>query len=217
MSDRIEFRIKARKIEYGDRPYYEYRILFVRRGKIVGVEDGPRRVATDRASALEAARARVDVLEDHRLFVIRVTDKHIRDGEEGNCNTCAIAQALWHNQVRMGLSRDDWNFRVEPYGFFTDSRGIVLTKGTYYREDAVYTLPTDDLPDIVGFRSSADRCWPEGMVEWAFAWDNWAEARGMTRKQWKEHDGWSDDGKPPRPGPSTFVLDLDAFVVESAT
>src|SRR5690242_15319592 len=102
--DALTFAVRTHSVKYGDnRTFLEYTILMLHAGKLVGIEEGPRRSTPERLAALKAARQRIAVLRSQRLFAIRVTRKHISDGEVRNCNTCAISQALWHNQERMGL------------------------------------------------------------------------------------------------------------------
>lgn len=222
--DAITFKVRTRTIEYGDRrKFVEYRILFCHRGRVVGAEDGPRRTTPDRAGARKAARARIAVLRTRRLYAIAVTRKHITDGEARNCNTCAISQALWHNQERMGFPKREFSFRIEPYGFMSNVRGITLSR---IYGDIERALPVDELPDLVwtvrdrtspiyALRSpnscGGEKVYPESMVEWAMRFDDWAESRFMSLKEWRDKHSAEPDERPCRPGPVSFVLDLDAF------
>lgn len=213
MPDKIEFKVRTQAVEYGDRrKFAEYKIGFWHRGQLVGLESGQRRTATDRASAMKAAKARVAVLKTHRLFAIRVTRKHIADGEARNCDTCAIAQSLWHNQERMGFPKQEWSFEVSPYACFARARGIVL--GKKYGADEPKAIPGGALPTVVfsgrDYRGSPDMH-GESMIEWAMRWDDWAESRFISLGAWREKHSAEPDERPSRPGPSAFVLDLDAF------
>lgn len=200
----MTFEIRTRSIRYGDkRTFIEYKILMFDGAKLVGIEDGPRRSFEDRPAALRAARRRIKVLRSHRLFAVRVTRKNISDGEARNCNTCAIAQALWHNQERMGLPRSTYSFEVSPYGAFSSPRGIVLRR----YDDSEKRIPPVDLPELV-LGQSAKHIFQEGLSEWAMRWDDWAEFRYMSAKEWRE---LYDEDLPYRPGPCSFVLDLDAM------
>jgi hypothetical protein len=214
MADTIKFRIRTHTVEYGDkRKFVEYRIDFLKGKRIVGCEVGPRREIIDRASARKAARARIAVLKLHRLYAIRITAKHISDGIERNCRACAIAQALWHNQERMGLRQREYNFEVSPYACFMEPRGIVLSKPFY--DDDNLALPAEKLPLLVS-AVHQERVYPESMVEWAMRFDDWGESRHMTLKEWRKERGYDDDDRPYRPGPAWFVLDLDEFMALSA-
>lgn len=203
--DDLAVRIRTRTVKYGDdKKFVEYRILFFKGPRVVGAEDGPPRATADRGSALKAARARVAGLKKQRLFVVRVTGKHIRDGEERSCDTCAIAQALYHNQERMGLDRNH-DFRVEPYGW--SERGIVL------QHDGAPDKVLSKMPAMVSRWQPTQRDpYPESMLEWTMRWDSWAEGRRETVTQYRERTG--DEGKDSRPRPTSFVLNLDAFVEE---
>jgi hypothetical protein len=210
----IEFKVRTRLVEYGDgNKFAEYRILFFKDGYVAGVEDGPRRETVARSDALKAARQRVAILKSHRLYAIQVTRKHIEDGEARSCNTCAVAQALWHNQDRMRLPRSQYRFALEPYGFFSSVRGIVLSRKFSSVDDQV--LPVKLLPDLAPARTK-ENFHPESMVEWAMQFDDWAESRGMSLKEWRSERGYQKDDYPCRPAPASFVLDLDAFKPESA-
>lgn len=206
MSDKITFSVQTPRYTYGDRKkFYQFRILMRCGGKVVGKEDGERRLHRERKTAVLAARQRIDVLKTRRLFAIEVTKKHIEDGEERNCDTCAVSQALWHNQNRMGLSRGDWNFRVEPYGAWVDFHGIVLRPKYHSGPETAL----GDLPDLV--TSYRDGVYFESMMEWTMSWDDWAESRYMKIADWREMHGYEDGERPYRPSPCSFVLDLDAF------
>lgn len=205
MSDDLTIGIRTRTVKYGDgKRFVEYRLLFFNGRRIVGAEDGPRRTTTRRQDALKAAKAHVAALKKQRLFVVRVTGKHIRAGEERSCDACAIAQALFHSQERMGLDRN-YSFRVEPYGW--SERGIVLQHNG--EPDKVLSK----MPDLVSISQSTRRDPdPEDMLEWTMRWDGWAEGRRETVAEYCERTG--NEGKYFRPGPTSFVLNLDAFVEE---
>jgi hypothetical protein len=210
-ADPIDIKIKTRLIDYGVAPtvktFAEARILFCYRGRIVGVEDGPKRTFVDRRAAEAAAKERAAELWWHRLYVIDVARKHIADGEARSCYSCAIAQALWHNQERMGFRKGEWSFEVVPYACFTDARGIVLQQ-RFGGDEA--RLDAEQLPDVVP-RNADWRVYTEGMVQWAIEFDDWADARHMTLREWRQKTSYDEDYKPPRPWPMSFVLDLDAF------
>lgn len=209
--DAIEFKITTRSVEYGDhRKFIEYKIQMFCQGKIAGVESGPRRSTPDRPSALKSARRRVAVLRGHRLYAIRVTRKHISDGQARSCQSCAISQALWHNQERMGFTRgryDSARFEVAPYGCFVDPRGITLREnGDDYKERQLL-----DMPDLCGVTRSG-KIYSDSMVEWAMNWDEWAESREISLTEWREKHGYEKGDFPCRPCPASFVLDLSALL-----
>lgn len=198
--------------KYGDgKTFHEYRIA-IRLGKrLVGCEVGPRRSTVTAKAGLSAARERIKVLQSHRLYAIRVTRKHIRDGEAHNCNTCALAQALWHNQERMGFSKYDFLFRVETYGWFSDTNGILL-RPKYGPSEGLH-IPVGELP-LMTFQMKSDfrrGIATDGMAEWTMQWDEWAESRYMSLSEWREKHDHEPDERPMRPCPTSFVLDLDAL------
>lgn len=205
MSDDLAIRIRTRTVKYGDdKKFAEYRILFFKGARIVGAEDGPSRSTAARKDALKAGRARVAELKKQRLFVVRVTGKHIREGEERNCDTCAIAQALFQSQKRMGLDRNH-DFRVEPYGW--SERGIVL------QHDGEPDKVLPNMPALISRWQSTQRDpHPESMLEWTMRWDGWAEGRRETVTEYRARTG--NEEKDCRPSPASFVLNLDAFVEE---
>lgn len=205
----LTFKSKARPVKYGDgRVFFEYDILMFDGKRLAGAESGPRCSTTpDRSSSMKAARARIRVLKSHRLFPIRVTRKHISDGTARSCSTCAISQALWHNQESMGFPKYEFRFEVSPYGAWVEPRGITLSEKY---GDEVSRIPAENLPEIVyGIRGK--RVVRESMLEFAMTFDEWAEARYMTLREWREEHGWSEDRPCGRPGPCSFVLDLDAL------
>lgn len=210
MSDQVTFRVRTRPVTYGDnRTFHEYSILMYARASLVGYEEGPRRTTESLEHCLKEARKRVRELRSHRLFVIRVTRQHITDGEARNCHTCAISQALWHNQERMGFEKSDFSFEVSPYGGIgADPRGIVLSHKWGEEEDR--HIPADVLPDLVsGQRGKI--IFNETMGNWAANFDEWAESRYMSLPEWRDLHGFEDGERPWRPSPASFVLDLDAF------
>lgn len=209
----MKLTIRTRQQEYGDkRTFVEYQIIFWENGSVVGIESGPRRATKTRMLAVTAARERIAVLKTHKLFAIPVTRQHIQDGDARNCNTCAIAQALWHKQDEMGFQRSDWRFELSPYGAFSDPRGLELMKRFCYGRNKILSIPAEELPEIVYtyFNDGKSKIYPEPMWEWAMHWDDWAEARSETTREYCQRTG-ERDGKPPRPSPTTFVLDLDEF------
>jgi len=212
MSDNLRFEIRTRTVTYCDeRKFVEYEILMCDLRGIVGFESGPRRETISRSDAIKAARARIRVLKAHRLFAIRITKKHIKDGEARNCFTCAISQALWHNQERMGLSKYEHSFRVVPYACMTEADGLVL-QYKYGDKDDLH-IPDDQLPDIV-FEGTGYKRWRtphEGMIEWAMTFDDYGDSRYMSLSEWREDRGYDDGERPYPPSPGSFVLDLDAM------
>lgn len=207
--DALVFKVTTRTPEYGDKKKFaEYKILMYQGAKLVGIEDGPRRETPRRADALKAARARIGELKAHRLFVIEVTKKHIADGEARNCQSCAISQALWQNQERMGFSKYEYGFEVCPYACFIAARGIVL--GPKYADEDEIHIPEESLPEMVT-GSRGKQIFHESMVEWAMAFDDWGDSRHMSLKEWREARGYDDGERPYRPSPASFVLDLDAM------
>lgn len=210
MSDKLTFKVDAKSVEYGDhRKFFEYAIVFYKGARPVGIEHGPRRETPDRRDSLKAAKRRVAVLKYHRLFAIPITRKCISDGEARNCNSCAIAQALWHNQERMGLPQREFAFEVNPYGAWVDPRGLVLSK-RYANDSESLRIPATKLPDIAVLGLDG-KVWRESMFEWAMAWDDWAESREISLAEWRENHDKDSDERPYRPGPCSFVLDLDAM------
>lgn len=214
--DKLRFGMRIRSQRYGDdQTFHEYQIAIFKGARLAGMEEGPPRQTVTRSEAANAARARIRQLQKRRLFAIQVTDKHITDGESRNCNTCAISQALWHNQERMGFGKDDMAFRVSTYAYFADSDGIVLEKKYCSRcDDSAIHLEVDKLPMLTfGRYSLRNRGMISGdsMVEWTMSWDEWAESRYMSLKEWREAHSYNDGERPFKPGPCSFVLDLDAF------
>ena len=211
MSDNnlLTFRISTRSVVYGDkRDFPEYRITMFSAGKPVGIEDGPRRTFLKRHEARRAANLRIRELLTHRLYVIPVTKKCIDDGEGRNCHTCAISQALWHNQDRMGFPKHEYSFEVAPYGAWIEPRGIVLSK-TYY-SDPELILEPDKMPDFVtGTRG--ETIFTESLTDWAMNFDDWYDSQFISLKEWRERYGYDNDARPYKPSPASFVLDLDAF------
>lgn len=211
MSDNLRFEMRTQTVTYGDkRKFYEYQILMLDLRGVVGFEAGPSRETTTRLGAIKAARSRIRVLKSHRLFGIRVTQKHIDDGDARNCFSCAISQALWHNQERMGLSKHEYSFRVSPYAAFVGADGLVLAP-KYGSGDDLH-IPDDQLPDmVVEGRGYKGRIPNESMVEWAMTFDDWADSVGLSLSEWREERGYRDGERPCPPSPASFVLDLDAM------
>lgn len=210
-TSKLKFSISARTLRYGDRrSFIEYRVIMSDGRGVAGIERGPTRTFTERGEALKAARKRVRELRTRRLFVIRVTRKHIRDGEGRNCQTCAIAQALWHNQERMGLPKREFYFEVSPYACFADPEGIVLSRRFSSEPDLV--IEADALPDMA--LEVRGKVYHEGLGEWAMRFDDYDDSRHMSLAEWREKNGYESDERPYSPGPVSFVLDLDAFKAE---
>lgn len=204
----ITFKASVRAQKYGDRrTFMEFRILMFHKNRLVGIEDGPRRETTTRPEAIREARRRITALKSRRLFVIRITRKHISDGEARSCNTCAIAQAIWHNQERMGFPKRIFSFEISPYGgMFSEARGIVI--GHEYRDEPDRHIQADELPKLaIGVFNG--RAASEDMATWAMNFDDWAEYRSMSAREWRES---KSDDLPSYPGTCSFVLDVDAFV-----
>lgn len=210
MSDPLRFEIRTQTATYCDnRKFVEYQILMRDLQGVAGLESGPSRETMTRADAIKAARSRIRVLKTHRLFAVRVTKQHIKDGEARDCSNCAISQALWHNQERMGLSKYEYGFRVVPYACMVEADGLVL--GRKYSDDELH-VPEDQLPDMVlegkGYKGRIPN---ESMVEWAMEFDDWGDSRHMSLKDWREERGYDDGERPCPPSPASFVLDLDAM------
>lgn len=210
-TDNLRFEIRTRTAVYGDkRKFVEYEILMLDLRGVVGFESGPSRETVNRAGAIKAARARIRILKTHRLFAVRVTKKHIDDGEARDCFNCAISQALWHNQERMGLSRYEYNFRVVPYACMVEADGLVLAP-KYGDRDELH-IPEDQLPDMAlegeGYKGRIPN---ESMVEWAMEFDDWGDSCYMSLSDWREERGYTDGERPYPPSPASFVLDLDAM------
>lgn len=209
-TEKLYFLARIKPVVYGDnKTFFEYRIEIFKGAQLVGIERGPRRETQARGDSLKAAHARIATLRSHRLFAVRVTRKNISDGDARNCSSCAIAQALWKNQERMGFNKHDFAFDVSPYGAWVEPRGIVLRK--VYGYDLM-RLPADRLPDIA-IEGRDGKAYSESMFEWAMRWDDWAESRGISVREWREERGLDSDERPSRPSPVSFVLDLDAMLL----
>lgn len=207
----IEFKISAKTSAYDDGKFVQWRILMRSGGRLAGIEDGPTRLHRVRDDAVKDARKRVAVLKKQRLFVVPITKKNIDHGEARNCHSCAIAQALWQNQERMGLPRFDVNFRVSPYAAFAHSDGLVIEHK--YGSKADEAIAPENLPLVVseyrwkGKTEHYDEC----MVDWAMDFDDWAESQSMSLAEWRQRHGYKDGERPIKPGPACFVLNLDEF------
>jgi len=208
-TEKMRFSVRTHEQAYGDGArFHEYRIVMRLGGRVVGIDDGPRRTHKSREDARQVGRARILELRQHQLYAIEVTKKDIEIGEARSCQSCAIAQALWRNQERMGLSKYEWDFRVEPYGFMVDVDGIVLSK---LHDCHAPRLATGEnaMPDLV---SEGQRgIWVESMMEWSMNWDEWADSRVMSIEEWREEHGYHDGERPYRPSPCSFVLDMQAL------
>ena len=206
----LRFKVRTVAITYGDdRTFREYRLLIYRGPKLVGYEEGPRRETATVSDCLRAARTRIQILKSHRLYAIKVTRKHISDGVGRDCRTCAISQALWHNQERMGFPKREYSFEVSPYAAFVEADGIRLRPE--YGQEEEFHIPPEAMPDLVNGRRGK-YIFNESMEEWAMRFDEWADSRYTSLTDWREEHGYDDGERPYRPGPSSFVLDLDAFV-----
>jgi hypothetical protein len=208
MSDakKLKFTVRVRKVPYGDnRTFCEFRIFAWLKGHAAGVWDGPTRKTITMDACRAAGWAMVRTLRTHRLYAIDVTKKDIDNGEARSCQSCAISQALWREQERMGFPRLDFDFRVEPYGFMADCGGIILNE--YHGEEIM--TGEHGMPDLV-FQS------PRGpylnlMAEWAQEWDEWADSRHMSLSEWREELGKESNDRPYRPSSCSFVLDVTAM------
>lgn len=202
---RIRFSVRTRPMKYGDgETFFGFRIVMRSNGKAVGIEDGPRRLHKTRGECRIAGWDRIRVLKTHVLFIVPVSKKDIDDGQARSCHSCAIAQALWRNQERIGLEKWKFDFRVEPYGFSVDCDGITLENTQRFSDPPIAT-GQDAMPDLVSEGSRG--LYVESMYEWALNWDDWAESRDMSEEEWLEEHP-DDGGKPYRPVPCSFVLDL---------
>lgn len=213
-TDRISFSVRSKAQEYGDGAiFHEFRVVMRSEGKVVGIEVGPRRMHKTRPECRAAGYQRIHELKKHRLFIVPVTTKDIENGEERSCQACAISQALWRNQERIGLSKHAFDFRVEPYGFAVNCNGIVLDDKSNYKAPPIVT-GQNDMPDLV---SEGPRgLYVESMYEWTLHWDDWAESRHMTAKEWNEEHP-DDGGKPYKTTPCSFVLDLTEMKTDATT
>lgn len=202
LGDKITFSVRIKSVTYGDdKTFPEYRIAMWKDGVMVGWEEGPRRLSQVRREVVAAARARIETLRSHRLFAVQITAQNIRDGEARSCYSCAIAQALWCNQDRMGLPRNFYDFRVSPYAAFADADGLEMKR----HDGESLFIPPDQLPDIVCGE------YQQSMVEWAEYFDEWKECRGIGLREWRQQHGYSDGETPCGVSPGCFVLDIDAF------
>jgi hypothetical protein len=205
---KLTFELEAMPVRYGDnRTFYEYRVVMFHGMQAVGIKHGPRRQTPRKADCLRMARVELATLRSHRLFIIHVTKKHIQDGVERNCDQCAVAQALWHNQERMGFPKYEYGFDVRPYGAFVDPQGIVRRR--LYRSNDECHIPQEEVSDLV--TNWRDGFYIESMMEWTMRWDEWAESRYMSLKDWREEHGYEPSRYPSKPAPCSFVLDLDEF------
>lgn len=210
IGDSLTFKVRPRRIEYGDgRKFWEYTIIMRSNGKLAGVEHGPRRSTPTLAGMWIAAKARVAVLQTHRLYAIEITKECIKRGEGHNCNTCAVAQALWDNQERMGLPKGEFNLRVESYGAFVDARGIVLQHR--------HSSDPDKAIEDVSIASESDdgSVYGDSLEIWTMQFDEWFDFRTMARVEWREKHGREKGDTACRPSPASFVLDLDAMETEA--
>lgn len=214
ISDKLRFSVRVRPQPYGDGvTFHEYRILMWRDRRPVGSLDAPRREYRSRLEAFCAGRRKVAELRNHRLFAIDVTRTDIRHGEGRNCDTCPVAQALWRNQERMGLPRARFGFRVESYGAFVRTRGIVLTQHGYDSNGPDRFTGENDMPDVV-FTHGRRVC-VDSMMEYTQLFDERQDYESMGLKEWRENNGYdSSYGPPARAWPVSFVLDLDAMKTE---
>lgn len=208
----LTFSFATKIHKYGDGNYFaDFTISMYQGKRHVGIEHGNLNWSTpNRSAAITLARQRIKILRSHRLFVIPVTKKHIDDGQARDCSKCAIAQALYSSQERMGLDRFTYRFEVSPYGAWTESRGIVLND--IYSDDEQWRIPVEHLPLMLTNyrREGVAASYNEDMAQWAMAFDDWGESRDISLKEWREEYGHETDEWPNRPSPCTFVLDLDA-------
>lgn len=205
-SDPVSFSVRTKPISYGDgRTFHEFQIVMRLRGRIVGSEAGPSRVHVISSEARRAGWARVKILSDHRLYAIRVTRKDINNGEGHDCESCAIALALYRNQERMGFPKWSHTFRVAPYaGMGAEAYGIAL--GTRMCDIDIATGESG-MPDLV-FPLKRGGVVVESMMEWAMLFDEWEDKRGMGIAEWREEYGKAADETPSKPWPVSFVLNL---------
>lgn len=200
--DPLAFSVRTRSAKYGDnQTFHEFQILMRLNSRVVGSEAGPRRAHATASDARVAGAERVKVLRGHRLFAIDVTREDIENGEAHSCESCAIAQALFRNQKRMGFPKWSHTFRVAPYaGMFATAYGIAL--GTRMRDSDLET-GAEGMPDLVS-ASAGVSC----MMEWAMIFDEWADLQTMDISEWREAYGYSGDETPCKPWPVSFVLNL---------
>jgi hypothetical protein len=211
-TSRLWFRPRFKPVTYGNgRRTVRYKIEMNRGGGTVGLTDSCE--AKTLLQAERAAEKQIARLKKSRLFVIPITANHISDGEARSCHACAIYHALTDQRDRLLApikGYDDRGFKVNPYGAWTDPEGIVLQSG--YEEIA--RTPVNQLPQII--TQCEGGYFKEGMTEWAMTWDDWAESRYMSLKEWREERSYSDGERPFKPSPATFVLNVDAFTAEHA-
>lgn len=213
---RLRFQILTKRAKYDDGIFIAWTIRLWFGSTLVGEDKGPRRAHRTHGSARRSALTRVKTLRSHRLYLIRITRKHIRDGVGRSCSQCAISQALWHNQDRMGFPRgyfSGWNIEVESYGAWTDPRGIVFTNKDGGQD---LQLPLDKLPKVVMryARDGKRHHYSEDMAEWTQAFDEWADVYGQsndakTLTEYRQAHGYDGNEYPTRPAGGYFVLDLD--------
>ena len=205
--DQLTFKVLSRRIEYGDkRKFWEYRIaMFLANGKLAGIEIGPRRSTVGLGDMWATAKSRIATLKTHRLFAVPITKDCIARGEGHNCNTCAVSQALWENQERMGLPKREFNFRVESYGAFIDTRGIVLE----HRHTSEPDKAIEDV-EIVNTDTSGN-VYSDSLEIWTMQFDEWFDFCTMMRAEWRDKYGHQKGDTACRPAPASFVLDLDAM------
>lgn len=204
-ADPIAFSVRVKPVTWGDNAtFYQYRIVMRLSGRVVGFEEGPGRTCATHEDARRAGWARVRQLGACRLYAIDVTRKDISRGEAHSCEACAIAQALYRNQERMGFERREYDFRVAPYGGIgTEGYGIALCRNG--AEDLLTGM--DKMPDLV-FPSKRTGFATECMMEWAMLWDEWAARQTMSISDWRETYDRGEDETPCRPWPVSFVLNL---------
>jgi hypothetical protein len=216
-ADPLRFSVRTRRVEYGDnRVFHDYRIVIWRGEDPVGALDGPDRTFRSPLEARAGARRRIEELRTHRLFAIDVTRKDLANGVGRSCETCAIAQALWRNQERMGFDRNEFNVMVEPYGgmFGPECRGIVISPHAYDKPDMVTTV--EAMPDVV-FITHRGELGVDSMLEYTQLFDERQDYEDMGLEEWREHNGYDDSyGAPSKLWPVSFVLDLTAMQEASA-
>jgi hypothetical protein len=191
-------------VTYGDgRKAFRWQVLFREKGEPVGItsvyRDRQCMECPTRREAAKAAKAEIERLKGRRLVAFHITKNDIENGEGHNPQTCAVAQSMWRVQEGLGYDHWNWSFEVDTYGAFRKPQGIRAVS------ISPWEVRTIDPPPVI---SKCRTGWyEESMEEWTTQYDDWDDSRHMTAREWREETG--EDGKPCKPSPGSFVLDLD--------
>lgn len=146
-------------------------------------------------AARSAAFQIVRKLRTQRLFLVDVTKSDINNGNGRDCRSCAIARAL--NRVLPTIGYDTGGIFghyawVSPYAFFADT-GIEIRQSN----NTILRLPVQRFPNQ--------------LIEWSMTFDDWTDSIFMTLKEWRKATSAEPGGRPVKPWPVKFLLNLDDF------